>query len=105
MINYSPKHGDMEMWLIAVAIGGDATLIDRMKKNADGSYPIKFEVGGVELDFSKIAERIDEGICDMVKEKASKLLDEKYKELICELDDIRDRIDSQKNNIFGYEWE
>lgn len=32
MVNYEPKHGDMEMWLICVAIGENHELINEMKK-------------------------------------------------------------------------
>lgn len=33
------------------AIGNDRSLIDKMKKNNDGSYSVDFKVGGVSLDF------------------------------------------------------
>lgn len=36
MINYKPKHGDMEMWMIRVAIGEEYELIDKMEKNVEG---------------------------------------------------------------------
>lgn len=42
MINYKPKHGDMEMWIICTAIKGQHDLIDKMKKNEDGTYPVIF---------------------------------------------------------------
>lgn len=103
MIDYKPKHGDMEMWLIVVAIDGDTALIDRMKKNADGSYPIKFEVGGVELDFSKIAKRVDESINRMVEEKAVELLNKKYSKLIKEIDDIQEKLNEQMSVLFDHE--
>lgn len=47
MINYKPKHGDMEMWMICAAIGSNHELIDKMKKNDDRSYPIIFSVGAL----------------------------------------------------------
>ena len=75
MINYKPKYGDMEMWLILAAMSHDFEhdfdLLNKMKVNPDGTYPVKFEVGGVELDFSKVAERIDKEINEMVKKAAN----------------------------------
>lgn len=44
MMNYKPEYGDMELWLICAAIGSDHDLIDKMQKNPDGSYPVKFEL-------------------------------------------------------------
>lgn len=82
MINYKPKHGDMEMWIICVAIGGQHDLIDKMIKNADGSYPVVFSVGGIELDFSRVAKRVDEQISELVRNRAEALLDEKYGNLL-----------------------
>ena len=105
MMNYTPKHDDMEMWMICTAIGSDHDLIDKMKTNPDGSYPVKFEVGGVELDFSKVANRVDEQISEMVKKKAESLLNERYNSLLGEIYDIQERLENQKNKLFKYEWE
>lgn len=61
MTNYKPKHGDMELWLIFAAIKGDNDKILKMAKSEkDGTYPVKFEVGGIELDFSVVAKRIED---------------------------------------------
>ena len=68
MINYKPKHGDMEMWMICVAIGENHKLIDKMEKNEDGSYPIIFSVGGIELDFSRVSKRVEEQISELVRD-------------------------------------
>lgn len=105
MINYKPKHGDMEMWMICAAIGSNHELIDKMKKNDDRSYPIIFSVGGVELDFKRVAQRIDEEIASLVKNKAQNLLDEKYSNLIGEIYEIQERIENQKQKLFQYDWE
>lgn len=104
MMNYKPKSGDMEMWLICVAMGKDISLIDKMQKNEDGSYPVVFSVGGVELDFSKVAKRIDDQISELVTSKAQKLLDERYEGLLKDIYDIQERIENQKER-FKYEWE
>lgn len=105
MINYKPKHGDMEKWMICVAMGENCALINKMNKNEDGSYPVIFSVGGIELDFSRVAKRVDEQISELVKTKAEKLLDEKYENLIEELTDIQERIKEQRESLFKYEWE
>ena len=105
MINYKPKHGDMEMWLICTAIGEKSELLDKMKKNEDGSYPIVFTVGGVEVDFTRVAKRIDEQINNLVEEKAKEFVAEKYESLFEELNDIQERLENQKNNLFQYDWE
>lgn len=105
MVNYIPKHGDMEMWLICTAIGEKHELIDKMKKNEDGSYPVVFSVGGIELDFNRVAKRVDEQISELVKNKAEALLDERYGNLLGEIMEIQERIKNQKENLFKYDWE
>lgn len=105
MINYKPKHRDMEMWMICVATGENSKLINEMKRNADGSYPVIFSVGGVELDFKKVAQRVDEQIKELVESKAQSLLEEKYENLIGEIYDIQERIKNQKEKLFQYDWE
>lgn len=105
MINYKPKHGDMEMWMICTVIGENHKLIDKMKKNEDGSYPIIFSVGGIELDFSRVAKRVEEQISELVRNRAEALLDEKYGNLIGEIIDIQERIKNQKESLFKYDWE
>lgn len=96
MINYKPKHGYMKMWMICAAIGSDHDLIDKMKKNDNGGYPVVFSVGGVELDFKRVAQRVDEEIASLVRNKAQSLLDEKYSNLIGEIYEIQERIENQK---------
>ena len=44
MMNYRPKHGDMELWLICAATNGDNDKILEMVNEKDGTYPVKFEV-------------------------------------------------------------
>lgn len=105
MTNYKPKHGDMEMWMICVAIKGHRELIDKMERNEDGSYSVVFSVGGVELDFSAVARRVDEQINTMVEEKAKELLNQKYEKLMGEIFDIQERIEHQKKKLFKYDWE
>lgn len=105
MENYKPKHGDMEMWLICVAGGTKREEMKNMKVNPDGTYTVKFEVGGVELDFSAVAKRIEESIDVLVEDKARRLLSSKYDSLIGEMYDIQERLVNQKKDLFKYEWE
>ena len=104
MSNFKPEHGSMEMWLVCVALGKKHKLIDKMQKNEDGTYPVVFSVGGVELDFSLVAKRIDEQISEMVTNKAKALLDERYEDLLGEIMDIQETIKEQKER-FRYDWE
>lgn len=104
MSNFEPKHGSMEMWLVCVALGKNHKLIDEMHKNEDGTYPVIFSVGGVELDFSLVAKRIDEQISELVSNKANALLHERYDALINEVTEIQERLERQKER-FKYEWE
>lgn len=104
MSNFKPEHGSMEMWLVCVALGKNHRLIDEMQKNEDGTYPVVFSVGGVELDFSLVAKRIDEQISELVTDKAKALLDDRYGDLLSEIIDIQERIKGQKER-FRYDWE
>ena len=107
MINYKMKHNDMELWLILAALGeGEQRKNpDTFTRNSDGSLPIKFEVGGVELDFSAVAKRIDESLDYLVKDKAQKLLDDKYSELIDAINNIQENLEWQKETLFEYSQE
>lgn len=110
MMNYKPKHGDMELWLICAAINGDNDKILKMvESEEDGIYPVKFEVGGVELDFSVVAKRIEDfidervaSIDELVASKVQEILDDKYGNLIKDISDIQERIYDQKEKFFKY---
>ena len=106
MTNWNPSRitEDAGMWVVCTAIGKEHDLIDKMKKSEDGSYPLVFSVGGVELNFDNIAKRINESFSEMVNKRAKELLAEKYGDLCEALNDIQERIESQKD-LFPYEWE
>lgn len=106
MTNWKPSLSkeDFGTWVVCEAVGKDRDLIKEMKRNADGSYPIFFSVGGVELDFDKVIQRMNDCIHDMVAKKAQELLNEKYDDLISEIISIRNRIGEQKER-FKYDWE
>lgn len=106
MTNYKIKRGDMEFWLITVCMSYvDAENKNNVKINPDGTIPIKFEVGGVELDFLKVAARLERSIDDMIKHKAKDLLDEKYSDLLNQITDIQERLECQKDDFFKYDYE
>ena len=105
MNKFIPKHGSMEMWVVCTALGGDIKLLDKMKKNEDGSYPVVLSVGGVELDFNRFCKRLDEATQELAMEKAKELVDEKYGTVFDELEDIRERLEHQKKELFSYSWE
>lgn len=105
MTNYKMKHGDMELWLILAALGegNQRKNTDDFTRNPDGSLPVKFEVGGVELDFSNVAKRIEDSIDSLVMSKAQQLLEIKYSRLINEIADIQEQLENQKETLFKYE--
>ena len=105
MSSFIPKHGSMEMWVVCEAIGKNHDLIDKMQKNEDGSYPVVFTVGGVELDFNRLCERIDKATQELALEKAKQIVDKKYETVFEELEDIRERLEHQKKELFAYDWE
>jgi hypothetical protein len=75
-----------------------------MEWNEDKTIDVHFTVGGVELDFNNVANRIEEIFDQAVTKKAQELLSAKYDGLLAELDDIKERISEQKNK-FLYPWE
>lgn len=95
---------DIRMWIVCTAVGKEHNLIEKMKKDENGNYPISFSVGGVELDFDLVAKRIEDSFDIAVTKKAQELLDDKYSDLLNEIDDIQERIKEQKAR-FKYEWE
>lgn len=105
MTNYKIKHGDMELWLILAALGKgeQRKKPDDFTRNPDGSLPVKFEVGGVELDFSNVAKRIEDSIDSLVMNNAQQLLNTKYSRIINEIEDIQNRLEDQKATLFKYE--
>lgn len=100
----SPMTEDIRMWVVCEAIGADRHLIKKMEMNEDGSYPVFFSVGGVELNFDNVVKRIEASFSDAVTKKAQELLDAKFNDLIDELYDIQSRVKERKD-LFKYAWE
>lgn len=99
-----PMTEDIRMWIVCTAVGTDHSLIDKMKKDEDGNYPVFFSVGGVELNFDNVAKRIEECFSEAVTRTAQELLDNKYNDLLEEIYDMQERVKEQKAR-FKYEWE
>ena len=105
MQSWKPKSGTMEMWLATIAIGTQHDLIEQMQQNDDGSYPIRFTVGGIDLDFSRVGKRIEEAMDEITKERAERLLEEKCSNVCKELDNMQERIKELKEHYFKFDWE
>ena len=99
MTNVKLKRDSLEMWLILTSVGKDVDLINQMKKDEDGSYQVEFNVGGLELDFNNVVERLDKSLDDLVARKATELLQDKYSDIINDIQDIQDRISHQKERF------
>lgn len=111
MKNYKIEPRTTAFWLIKSMIGEDHELWDKMTQNEDGSYPIIISVGGVELDFTKVVERIDnylddvdKNIDDKVADKAMEILEKKYDGLMDDIYDLQERVKGQKERL-KYDWE
>lgn len=104
MVNYKPDRTDMGLWVICSAVGDDHDKVKQMQKNEDGTYPIKFSVGGVELDFNKVIKRLDEDLDKLVERKAQKLIESRYDDLIKDIHDIQERLEYHKDKL-KYDWE
>lgn len=103
MSDFKLNNNSMEMYLIRTAIGDNHELIHNMKKNEDGSYPVVFSVGGVELDFSLILEKITDYMIEATTDKIFFLLRERYNILTNILTDINDKIEKMKIALRDYE--
>lgn len=77
------KIDEMMARFITCACNKDSDLMKKIldQQNEDGTFPIEFKIGNVELDFKEFVKRINDGI------RAEKLLfaEQKYKETIDKL--------------------
>lgn len=104
MTNWQPNPEDFGMWVVCEAIGKDHDFPKKSKRNEDGSFSVMFSVGGVELDFNNVITAIKNSFNNAITEKAQGLLEEKYDDLLNEIDDMQKRIREQKER-FKYDWE
>ena len=91
---------NLQRWVVCTAASPE--LVERMKKNEDGTYPVVFMVGGVELDWEKVINELSSQFDNLVDKRAQSLLNRKYLNLIDEIYDITDRI---KNHKEKFKWD
>lgn len=96
------------LWAFCEAIGKERNLIKTVQDNSSTenpkSYDVVFTVNGVELDFERVLNQLLSCYNKDVENKAKKLLTQKYENLISEMEEITDRINSQ-SKLFPYDWE
>lgn len=104
MNKFDATKRNMAQRIVLESIGPNHHLIDQMKQNDEGTFDVVLTVGGVQLDFDRFAEVIEKQLEELIEGEAQALLDKKYADLICEIEDIQERIQGQKER-FKYEWE
>lgn len=95
---------NMSKRIVLESIGPNHHLIDQMQQNDDGTFDVVLTVGGVQLDFDRFAEVVEKQLEELIEGEAQALLDKKYADLVCEIEDIQKRIQRQKER-FKDEWE
>ncbi|MCM1173407.1 MAG: hypothetical protein NC393_14950 [Clostridium sp.] len=90
--------GDFEKWIVKMAVVEDLGLTaGRMKKDENGKYPIVFSVGGVELDFGKVAAMIGREVSRVIELEANALSMRKCSDIILEISELQKILAYQKN--------
>ncbi len=90
--------------IILESVGSNYGLIDKMKKNDDGTYDVTLIVGGVELDFENFAKCVEEQLIDFIEKEAQAIIDSKYSDLIQDVYDMQERIKEHRDK-FKWDWE
>ena len=90
---------NMAKRIVLESIGYNHHLIEQMKRNDDGTFDVVLTVGGVQLDFDRFAKVIEKQLEELIEGEAQAILDNKYSDLICEIEDIQERIQSQKEKF------
>lgn len=90
--------------IILESVGSNYELIDKMKKNDDGTYDVALIVGGVELDFENFAKCVEEQLIDFIEKEAQAIIDSKYSDLIQDVYDMQERIKEHREK-FKWDWE
>lgn len=101
-INYNINPNDPEFWVICEALGADIFKHSQMKKQEDGSYEVEFKVGGVELDFSKVARQLIVNVNKLATKKAIDILHSRCDNLVSAIDAIEQSIDTHKDAILKF---
>ena len=104
MNKFNVMERNMATRIVLESIGSNHHLIDQMKQNDDGTFDVVLTVGGVQLDFDRFTEVIENQLEELIEGEAQALLDKKYADLVCEIEDIQERIQNQKEK-FKYDLE
>ena len=104
MNKFNVMDRNMATRIVLESIGSNHHLIDQMKQNDDGTFDVVLTVGGVQLDFDRFTEVIENQLEELIEGEAQALLDKKYADLVCEIEDIQERIQNQKEK-FKYDLE
>ena len=90
--------------IILESVGSNYELIDKIKKNDDGTYDVTLIVGGVELDFENFAKCVEDQLVDFIEKEAQAIIDSKYSDLIQDVYDMQERIKEHRDK-FKWDWE
>lgn len=99
MTNYKYWKDEFGSALISMAVASNKELIEKIKYNEDGTLPIVFSVGEVELDFNKVVDMIENNLNNFINDKALSLLSNKYNNLTEEIDSVQKILESQRKKI------
>lgn len=98
------------MHIVCMAIGKDHHLVDEME-SIENDEPgtrkilkdVKLIVGGVELNFENVVERIDEAYNEALNRRARKMIEEKFDNLDDTLEFIKEKLMSEFMEEDDYE--
>lgn len=65
-------------WVVCTALGADTQRINEMQTDEDGNFDVRLTCGGVELDFSKVCQRMDDVFSEAVEKRAGEMYLEEY---------------------------
>ena len=66
------------LWVVGTALGADTTRINEMRADEDGCFDVWLTCGGIELDFSRVCQRIDEIFDEAVETRAGEMYLEQF---------------------------
>lgn len=99
MVKLDYARDDFGYQLISLAINGDEEIYNEIKINGDCTVDVTFIVGGVELDFNKVSERIKQHLGNFIASRANYVLEERYGELEDEICHIKELLTKEKEKI------
>lgn len=72
------RKDNIGLWVVCTALGADTPKTNEMQMDEDGSFDVHLICGGVELDFSKVSQRINELFSEAVEKRAGEMYLETY---------------------------